>query len=500
MRGFQLLAALVLSSLYVLSASAASTAKRNNWPVSKFITTANGQYVKNGKPFKTLGSNLYWLPTLNTWDDINNVIGNVSSFGFNSIRTWAFNDVDEIPINGTWFQHIKNGRTTINEGWNGLKKLDKVVKAAENHGVYLILTLTNNWNPRDLEDYPQPVEARDITPGTGSTLARNTLSNDFGGMDTYVRNFGTIREHDQFYLNEEIVQAFLHYVTRIVERYKDSPAILQWEIANDARCRSSLPASNNCNTVVTTEWFARVARHIKSIDPNHLVTAGTQGFVCVGCPRPYQGHTTVRRTFWERRLMERQSTGLGPPFNGYHGVDNEAINDIPQIDASTVSLFPDQEEYGPRDPSQSNFQNNLQGGLNWIQSHTTSAAERGKPVAMTGAGLVTQDNAGSFVGFNRSSSATIPGGARLFARAPEGVTNEERNIAYAQWFNASTGLNGALLYQYSQAGLTAAEGTSFPPIPGTNIAQAPNDGYSSNLSNDPVLAQLFADSATGFGL
>jgi hypothetical protein len=56
-------------------------------------------------------------------------------------------DVEEIPDNGTWFQLISNGKTTINEGTNGLQKLDLVVKHAESFGIYLLMVLTNNWNP-----------------------------------------------------------------------------------------------------------------------------------------------------------------------------------------------------------------------------------------------------------------------------------------------------------------------------------------------------------------
>jgi hypothetical protein len=61
-------------------------------------------------------------------------------------------DVETIPVNGTWFQLISNGTTTINNGTNGLQKLDLVVRHAENFGIYLLLVLTNNWNPRPLFD------------------------------------------------------------------------------------------------------------------------------------------------------------------------------------------------------------------------------------------------------------------------------------------------------------------------------------------------------------
>ena len=92
-------------------------------------------------------------------------------------------DVETIPVNGTWFQLISNGTTVINDGPNGLQKLDTVVKLAEKHGLFVLLSLTNNWNPRPLLDDQTAgisISTRDVTPGTNNTLARNMLSNDYG--------------------------------------------------------------------------------------------------------------------------------------------------------------------------------------------------------------------------------------------------------------------------------------------------------------------------------
>ena len=93
-------------------------------------------------------------------------------------------------MNGTWFQLIANGTTTINNGTNGLQKLDKVVQFAEDAGVVLILSLTNNWNPLPLLDNTTivPVDGlrrRDVTVGTNNSLPRNFLSNDYGMLVCY---------------------------------------------------------------------------------------------------------------------------------------------------------------------------------------------------------------------------------------------------------------------------------------------------------------------------
>lgn len=49
-----------------------------------------------------------------------------------------------------------------------------------------------------------------------------------GGMDVYVRQLGTVLQHDQFYINETIIEAFQNYTTQIVTRYVNSSAIFAW--------------------------------------------------------------------------------------------------------------------------------------------------------------------------------------------------------------------------------------------------------------------------------
>ena len=102
-----------------------------------------------------------------------------------------------------YYEDWNGGSSTINTGATGLQLLDSAVKQAEDQGVRYILCLTNNWN-------------------------------DFGGMPTYVRNMlGDGQSQTNFYNNPTIVNKFKDYVTTIVNRYKESPAIFSWELANE---------------------------------------------------------------------------------------------------------------------------------------------------------------------------------------------------------------------------------------------------------------------------
>ncbi|KAJ7580444.1 glycoside hydrolase family 5 protein [Mycena floridula] len=378
--------------------------------------------------------------------------------GVKVVRTWAFNDVDVIPKNGTWFQHIDNAKITINTGSNGLSKLDVVVKEAENFGIYLMLTLTNNWNPRPLlDDLDNQVnkqsgegvtQNRDVTGGTDNLLPRNTLSNDYGGMDVYIRQFGRTT-HDDFYTNSTILDAFQNYTSYVVSRYVNSPAIFGWEIANDPRCNSSISSSKACNAQTITSWLHAVSTHIREVDPNHLITSG-------------RGNTT--KTFLDTKLQERAvPSSSGSLFDGSYGIDNEDIMSIPQISYGTFGLFPDQVCY----------------------YESTFSKRFGKPISLIGFGLVTGQNAEFFVPFNTSVApfgpdSVTPNGGLI----PYGVTDQQRDDAYSQWLNNgyTLGISSMMQYQWSQTNLTGILGSTIQPDQNaTALSQAtgisPNDGY-----------------------
>ena len=121
--------------------------------------------------FKFVGTNAYWLPYLNSDDDIHNTFANMSEAGITVVRTWAFNgangysihplffvsltvipllyqiDVTSIPDQGSWLQLIKDGTTQINTGPNGIQRLDKLIEIAKQYNIYVYFTLTNNWFP-----------------------------------------------------------------------------------------------------------------------------------------------------------------------------------------------------------------------------------------------------------------------------------------------------------------------------------------------------------------
>jgi mannan endo-1,4-beta-mannosidase len=123
----------------------------------------------------------------------------------------------------------------------------------------------------------------------------------------------------QFYTKSPIKLTFKKYIKAIISRYKSSPAIFAWELGNEPRCgadgKRNLPRSANCTSDTITTWAKDISRYIKSLDSNHMVTVGTEGF--------FNGVSDD----WA--------------YNGTDGVDSETLLKLDNVDFGTFHLYPD---------------------------------------------------------------------------------------------------------------------------------------------------------------
>ncbi|KAK2766122.1 hypothetical protein FQN54_007637 [Arachnomyces sp. PD_36] len=250
------------------------------------------------EPF--VGTNAYWLPFLTDDADVDKTFQALNDAGLKVVRTWGFNDATD--CNEVHFQCWSGSTPTINTGANGLQRLDSVVRSAEAHDVQLIIPFVNNWG-------------------------------DYGGMDVYVSALGGA-DHNAFYTDAAIQDAYKNYASTIVNRYKNSTAIYAWELGNEPRC-------TGCEASVITKWATTMSAYIKSLDSDHMVTLGDEGFF----NRP--GDPSY-------------------PYQGGDGVDFEANLKIETLDFGTFHLYT--ESWGQ----------NYEWGNQWIADHADACAAAGK--------------------------------------------------------------------------------------------------------------------------
>lgn len=274
----------------------------------------------NGATFNAVGTNAYWLAQLSSTALITQAFTEIAEAGTTVVRTWGFNDVTS--ASGTYYQLWTNGVPTINTGADGLAKFDIVVAQAKAAGIRLVVPLTNNWT-------------------------------DYGGMDLYISQLlGSGQAHSNFYTNAQVQAAYKNYVNTFVSRYKNEPTIMAWELANEPRC-------NACAASVLSTWASTMSAYIKSIDSNHLVALGDEGFF-------------------------NEPGNASYPYQGGEGVDFTANLAISTFDYGTFHLYPI--SWGVSSGYQA-------WGVQWIADHVTVQNSANKPVIMEEYGVTTSDQA-----------------------------------------------------------------------------------------------------------
>ncbi|KAH9847334.1 glycoside hydrolase [Lenzites betulinus] len=327
-----------------LGSSATGTPRRSTNVPRGFVTTKGKQFELDGKPFSFVGANSYWLPLLLTAEDVERTFETMQQAGVKVLRTWGFNAINatELPAalesNLTYYQVWNSSQWILNDGPQGLQRLDHVISTAGKHGIKIILAFTNNWV-------------------------------GYGGSDLYIQWIaGDNQPHDVFFTDPRIISSYQSYVKTIVERYKDSPNIFAWELMNEARCLSdTLPAGPSCvpgsNTLKT--WYKQQSDFVRSLDPNHLITTGGEGHFFWKNPAKY---------WFDHTLVSDYN------FNGQAGEDFDHDLLLPNIDFGTYHLYP-QSWYPELDFPGSNWTVESW-GLEWIDDHARAANAANKPVIL----------------------------------------------------------------------------------------------------------------------
>jgi mannan endo-1,4-beta-mannosidase len=134
----------------------------------------------------------------------------------------------------------------------------------------------------------------------------------------------------QYATNEKAHQLFYDYVKFIVSRtnrytgvaYKDDPAIMAWQIGNEPRAFSTeaLPAFE--------KWLAEASALIRSLDPNHLISIGSEG--AWGCEGDFD--------CWERITADKNIDYANIhlwPYNWGWAKQDSLIENLPRAKQNT---------------------------------------------------------------------------------------------------------------------------------------------------------------------
>ncbi|KAK9726136.1 hypothetical protein RND81_05G192700 [Saponaria officinalis] len=279
-------------------------------------------------PVYVNGWNSYWLLEAPSKEKVSRMFKKGAQMGLNVCRTWAFSD-------GPGPNSLQISPGVFNE--KALKELDYVIVEARKNRIRLILSLVNNLNV-------------------------------FGGKDQYVKwakeaGVDITSSADPFFADSTIKGYYKSYIKAIITRrnslsgvkYSKEPAIFAWELINEPRCDS------NTSSSILQAWITEMAAYTKSLDQNHLVTVGLEGF-------------------YSSANVEKSEVNPGE-WAGLFGTDFIQNSAVDGIDFASVHLYPDSWMPHANNTEKMNFISK------WTDSHISDAENTlKKPVLFTEVG------------------------------------------------------------------------------------------------------------------
>ena len=384
---------------------------------SGFAYAQGTRFMLDGSPFYYAGTNCYYL-TFKSQEAVDNVFKDAEAMGLKVIRVWGNLDVgvktgttdsEGKPVftnnndgpgekDGIYFQYFDKalGKPVTNFGEDGIKKLDYALYQAEKHGIKLLITFTNYWDA-------------------------------FGGMGQYVKwaeELGiTGLKKDDFYTNETLKGWYKDYVNGLLNhtnpytnrKLKDEPSVFAWELSNEPRCNTDAQCKDN----ILYNWAKEMSEYVKSIDPNHMVSLGDEGFY----NKPYGYYD--------------EYTTSNYAFYGAEGVDFEKLMTIDTLDFGTPHLYLDQ--WGMKHTGTG------QDDLLWFKIHGETCAELDKPVILEEFGLTNRTI--------RDSEY------EQWFEVLEGNVYETVEYAGTNYWMIASYIDGALYPDYDQYTVYGPEGT-----------------------------------------
>jgi mannan endo-1,4-beta-mannosidase len=329
------------------------------------------QFQLAGEPFHFQGTNIYRLAQgdLFRLDDpeaerkIDDIFTKLQDQGISVVRLWGFSCDHNRSDGLVWGQQATmvappvSRVTAANKDQfyreKTLQRLDLVIAKAKEHGIKLIIPFINfeheycgvEWFVEEIRNIATPKRCFD--------------NYSYTECKKYVNSYKWL-----FYLDQEIKAAFKNHIEYVLNRrntetgdlYRNETSIMAFEVMNEPHTSDQLEnyafsgrrydkmydygeytqefarrsineyfAKNNLAKVPGTivyEWLKEISAYIKSIDTNHLVTSGEEGYL----HDPDYAKVYGNKHTWIH--------------NGYKGVDFDRNVTIPTIDFMTTHLYP----------------------------------------------------------------------------------------------------------------------------------------------------------------
>lgn len=232
-----------------------------------FVSVRGNQFLLNEKPYYFLGTNLWYGCYIGSPGETGdrerlvNELDLLKSLGITNLRILAASENSEIKNSLKPAIQIEPG--VYNEEL--LQGLDFLLDEMSKREMKAVIFLNNYWE------------------WSGGMAQYNAWFGDGKVGDPEDPEFGWsgfMEFSAKFYSNQKANKHFQNFIQKIITRrntindlyYYNDPAIMSWQLANEPR-----PWGSGIQIENYYRWIDSTAAYIHSLDPNHLVSTGSEG-------------------------------------------------------------------------------------------------------------------------------------------------------------------------------------------------------------------------------
>lgn len=339
MNSSRIISILTMAAVVVLSSCQSSK--------PSFVKVEDGKFVSEDYPSHFVGTNFWYgaiLASEGRGGDIERLeaeLDTLKALGMTNLRVLVGGDgPDGVPTRVEPTLQKEPGVYNDTIFWG----LDRLLVELAERDMKAVLYINNSW---------------EWSGGYGMYLewagAGKAVIPSIDGYQAYTESVAA------FMTNEKAKAMFADHVRHVVSRtntitgkpYKDDPAIFSWQIGNEPRCFSHDPV----NQQLFADWMWDTAALIKSIDPNHMVSSGSEGYH--GCEQNLE-------------LFEK-------------------IHSCPDIDYMNIHIWPYNWSWVREKTLKTNLDKAIANTDAYIDMHLDIAERHGKPVVLEEFGFPRDD-------------------------------------------------------------------------------------------------------------
>lgn len=368
---------------------------------ASFITTDGTRLVKHGATYNYIGCNMWYasiLGSTGTGGDRERLcreLDQLKALGLTNIRIVSGPDAGSNLANPAK-PYLQTAPGVLNDTL--LVGLDYTIAELEKRNMDAVIYLNNAW---------------DWSGGYGYYLKQcgygdSPNANIEGGYDRYVKYCAA------FSRDTTAQCLYYDYIRQIVSRrntitgrlYCDEPAIMAWQLCNEPRPF----ARDSATKEQFAQWISHAASLIKSLDPNHLVSTGSEGVV--GCEA-------------DPSLCEQ-------------------LHADPNIDYLTIHIWPLNWGWASRTAPDSSITHACEKSSHYINLHVDMARRLGKPLVIEEFGYSRQDNQ---AGINIPTDSRDHYYRHIFGEVRQSISKGDPLVGCNFWGWSGSGRPNDLVWQ-----------------------------------------------------